>query len=180
MQLKSAHFSSLNCWYTVYAPPDRCIGITDSIHFTPLNWHIYFAFSNHSNTDCSESLLSNNGINFESHNAEIACVLMVGIETFSAFTMQNPNFSMPQQTTDTMKNSGSLYVFWVDHNLHQCKPCCQFCYTCAQPFSGSPPCCVPCLPPALQSWKTQATLRLFFFFYEKVPHTYPAHDHHRY
>ena len=35
-QLKSVCFSLHNCWYTVYAPPDRHIRITDSIRFTPL------------------------------------------------------------------------------------------------------------------------------------------------
>ena len=71
----SARFSSLSCWYTAYAPPDKRIRTTHSICFTPLNQHISSAFLNYSTIDCLESLPSNKGMSFGS-NTIITCGLI--------------------------------------------------------------------------------------------------------
>ena len=109
----------------------------------------------------------------------IYCVLLVCIEIFSAsaFTMHNPNLYTPQWTTAAIKNSTSFYIFWVDHNLR--KPRSQFCCTYTQPFLGPVPCCVSRLPPALQSWKTQATLRVLLLLWKSSSHlscSWPSHS----
>ena len=68
---------------------------------------------------------------------------------------------------------------YFELNLHLHKPHCQFGCTCAQSFSGSPPCCVPHLPPTKQSWKTQAILMLLLILWKGSSDLYcsrPSHS----
>ena len=69
IQVKFLLLSLLNCWYTL---PERRIGTTYFMHFTPLSRQINSAFSICSCTDRSESLPSKSGISFESKFNDIA------------------------------------------------------------------------------------------------------------
>ena len=102
MQVKSLIFSSLSCWYTAYAPPDRRIGTTHSRRFTSLSCH------------CPESLASNSGISLGSKaiTTEIAS-MKIANKLSSLFTNRAVFF---QTASKTVPDQSLRHTRFIDHD----------------------------------------------------------------